>query len=308
MAALIEAEHLYRYYGRQCVVHDVSFTLQKGEVLGFLGPNGAGKTTTLQMLCGALAPSAGAIRIGGVDLLRRPVTAKRRLGYLPDTPPLYREATVQEFLHYCGELHGLARARIPAAVSDAVERCALQTVARRLIGNLSKGFQQRVGIAQAILHYPDVIILDEPTVGLDPVQISEIRSLIGELGRQHGVILSTHRLSEAQAVCSHVQIIHHGRLLASESIAALDRRMTTNSLNITTRHTPDVVKLAAIAGVTAVERLDDYRFTIHYCDGDDPVPRITETIIAGGWELKALTPVSKSLEDWFITLIQDNKP
>ena len=235
MTNLIEAEHLTRYYGKQCAVNDVSFTLAKGEVLGFLGANGAGKTTTMQMLCGNLAPSAGQIKINGFDLLDQPKAAKLSLGYLPDTPPLYKELTVQEFLLYCAQLHGIAKNSIIDAINRAKERCGLTEVADRLIANLSKGFQQRVGIAQAILHNPEVIVLDEPTVGLDPIQIREIRTLIRELGQDHGVILSTHILTEVQESCSHVQIIHQGQLILNETIAGLNR---ANGYRHATSHHP----------------------------------------------------------------------
>lgn len=307
MALLIEAEHLYRYYGKHCAVNDVSFTLAKGNVLGFLGPNGAGKTTTMQMLCGVLAPSSGAIKINGFDLLEQPLSAKRHLGYLPDTPPLYRELTVYEFLAYCAQLHGVAPKNIRQAIDDAQQRCGLATVTKRLIGNLSKGFQQRVGIAQAILHNPDVIILDEPTVGLDPLQISEIRALIRELGQDHGVILSTHRLSEVQESCTQVQIIHQGQLILNESIDVLKQMMDTGIVEVATRLAPDTGLLSAIPGVTFLENLAGNRVRIHYSVTDNPTQRITETIIAAGWELQELAPVKKSMEDIFITLIRDNE-
>lgn len=222
MSILVEAKQLYRYYGKQCAVNNVSFTLKKGQVLGFLGANGAGKTTTMSMLCGNLAPSSGEIIINGVDLLDNPVAAKQNIGYLPDQPPLYKELTVNEFLRYCAQLHRVPNAEITKVVNLAQDRCGLNEVAQRLIGNLSKGYQQRVGIAQAILHNPPVIVLDEPTVGLDPIQIKEIRSLIKELGVDHGVILSTHILSEVQETCTDVQIIHQGQLVLSKTIAELD--------------------------------------------------------------------------------------
>lgn len=307
MALLIEAEHLYRYYGKHCAVNDVSFTLTKGNVLGFLGPNGAGKTTTMQMLCGVLAPSSGAIKINGFDLSKQPLSAKRHLGYLPDTPPLYRELTVYEFLAYCAQLHDVAPKNIRQAIDDAQQRCGLATVTKRLIGNLSKGFQQRVGIAQAILHNPDVIILDEPTVGLDPLQISEIRALIRELGQDHGVILSTHRLSEVQESCTQVQIIHQGQLILNESIDVLKQMMDTGIVEVATRLAPDTGLLSAIPGVTFLENLSGNRVRIHYSVTDNPTQRITETIIAAGWELQELAPVKKSMEDIFITLIRDNE-
>ena len=221
MSILVEAKQLYRYYGHHCAVQNVSFSLKKGQVLGFLGANGAGKTTTMSMLCGNLAPSSGEIVINGVDLLDNPVAAKQHIGYLPDQPPLYKELTVTEFLHYCAQLHRVPKTEINQAVTIAQNRCGLNEVTQRLIGNLSKGYQQRVGIAQAILHNPPVIVLDEPTVGLDPIQIKEIRSLIKELGVNHAIILSTHILSEVQETCTDVQIIHQGRLVLSQSIAEL---------------------------------------------------------------------------------------
>lgn len=307
MTMLIEADHLYRYYGKQCAVNDVSFTLAKGQVLGFLGPNGAGKTTTMQMLCGNLAPSAGQITINGFDLLAQPRLAKQHLGYLPDTPPLYKELTVREFLGYCGRLHSMPEPALSQALAYAEERCGLHEVSGRLIGHLSKGFQQRVGIAQAILHNPEVIVLDEPTVGLDPLQIREIRALVRELGQDHGVILSTHILSEVQESCTHVQIIHQGQLILNESIAGLNQAMDAGVLQVTTRLAPDVDVLLAIPGVTAVEKLAENQVRIHHSLAGNPVQQITETIIAAGWELQELSPVKKSMEDIFITLTQDNE-
>jgi ABC-2 type transport system ATP-binding protein len=302
MAKLITVEHLCRYYGKYCAVNDVSFTLAKGEVLGFLGPNGAGKTTTMQMLSGNLAPSSGQIKINGFDLLDQPNNAKRSLGYLPDTPPLYKDLSVQEFLYYCAQIHGIPANSIAPAINNAKERCGLNDVSQRLIANLSKGFQQRVGIAQAILHNPDVIILDEPTVGLDPIQIREIRALIRELGQDHGVILSTHILSEVQESCSHVQIIHQGQLILSESIAGLNQTMDTGSLLVTTRLSPETSVLLAIPGVSSIENIAGNQLRILYNVSGDPTRRIAETIIASGWGLLELTPVKKSMEDIFIAL------
>lgn len=215
---LISASGLVRYYAEQCAVDNVTVTLSKGEVLGLLGPNGAGKSTTMQMLTGNLAPSAGEIRINGVDLLEQPRQAKQHIGYLPEQPPVYRELTVAEYLHYCAQLRGIPRAQRQVTVERAAERCGLQDVRQRLIGNLSKGYRQRVGIAQAILHNPAVVILDEPTVGLDPLQIRDIRGLIRELGQEHGIILSTHILPEVQAVCDRVQILNRGKTVFNDSL------------------------------------------------------------------------------------------
>jgi ABC-2 type transport system ATP-binding protein len=306
MSNLIEAEHLTRFYGNHCAVNDVSFILAKGEVLGFLGANGAGKTTTMQMLCGNLAPSAGKIKINGIDLLDQPKAAKLNLGYLPDTPPLYKELTVQEFLLYCSVLHGIGKSSRSAAIKTAQERCGLTEVADRLITNLSKGFLQRVGIAQAILHNPEVIVLDEPTVGLDPIQIREIRALIRELGQDHGVILSTHILPEVQESCSHVQIIHQGQLILNETIAGLNRQMDTGTLHVRTRLAPDINNLLAIPGISAIETVSENQIKIHHSLTANPAEQLAETIIAHGWGLQELTPVKRSMEDIFISLTKEH--
>jgi ABC-2 type transport system ATP-binding protein len=232
---LVQCEHLERRYNNIVAVRGVSFEVNRGEVLGFLGPNGAGKSSTMNMLTGVIAPSAGEIRICGTDLLEWPREAKRNIGYLPEKPPLYPELTVNEYLGYCARLRGVARHAVPDSVERAGTRCGLEAHGRRLIGNLSRGYQQRVGIAQAIVHRPQLIILDEPTVGLDPNQIREIRTLIAELGLEHGVILSTHILSEVRATCSRVQIMHLGRLvfeaqmgdMSSEDLEQTFARLTT---------------------------------------------------------------------------------
>ncbi len=307
MTALIEAEHLSRYYGSHCAVNDVSFSLAKGEVLGFLGANGAGKTTTMQMLCGNLAPSAGQIKINGYDLLDQPKAAKMNLGYLPDTPPLYKELTVQEFLVYCAGLHRMTKNSVTQAIKRAQQRCGLTEVGDRLIANLSKGFQQRVGIAQAILHNPEVIVLDEPTVGLDPIQIREIRALIRELGQDHGVILSTHILTEVQESCSHVQIIHQGQLILNETIAGLNRQMDTGTLQVTTRLAPDINSLLTIPGIGSIETISANRLKIHHSVTANPTEQIAERIIAAGWGLQELTPVKRSMEDIFISLTKEHR-
>lgn len=200
MSALIQAKNLHRYYADTHAVNNVSIELNQGEILGLLGPNGAGKSSCLQMLCGALAPSAGQILINDLDLLDQPIQAKQHIGYLPDKPPLYQELSVNEYLDYAARLRRIPGSQLKPLRDHAIQRCGLEDYGKRLIANLSKGYQQRVGIAQAIIHQPEIIILDEPTVGLDPIQMREIRKLIIELGKQHGVILSTHILPEVQAV------------------------------------------------------------------------------------------------------------
>ncbi len=298
---LITAEHLTRFFGHTCAVKGVSFRLAKGEVLGFLGPNGAGKTTTMRMLTGNLAPSAGRISVAGIDLLDSPKQAKARIGYLPEQPPLYRELTVQEYLRYCAHLNRVPGRELGRAVDQAQARCGLTEVRRRLIGNLSKGFQQRVGIAQAILHNPAVVILDEPTVGLDPIQIREIRALIRELGENHGIILSTHILPEVQATCSRVQIIHRGQLVFSATLTELQEQMTTQSLILGCQAPPDLQTLEAMPGIERVTPLATGRFRLAFT-GDNPAEALAARAAAEGWRLRELSPEQRSLEQIFVEL------
>jgi len=226
----LRARNLSRRHGKRMVLEALDLELYPGEVLGLLGPNGAGKSTTMRILTGNLASDSGDVEICGVDLFEDSVAAKMHLGYLPEIPPLYPELTVSEYLHLAARLHRVPESDVGAAVMQALQRCALTEVARRLIGNLSKGYQQRVGIAQAIVHAPAVIILDEPTAGLDPLQIREIRALITELGRSHGVILSTHFLPEAEALCGRVLILRQGRMVFSGSVETLRQQCAGKSL------------------------------------------------------------------------------
>lgn len=300
-APLIEVEGLSRRFGALSAVRDVSFRLDRGDILGFLGPNGAGKSTTMQMLTGNLAPTAGRVRIAGIDLRRNPKAAKAHLGYLPEVPPLYRDAGVDEFLRFCAGLHGLRGRAIATAVDRAKQRCGLEEVGRRLIGNLSKGFQQRVGIAQAIVHEPAVVILDEPTVGLDPIQIIEIRALIAELGREHGVIVSTHILPEVQALCNRVQIIRRGELVFS---ARTDELVATRESRLRVRFAVpgDGDALAALPGVIDV-KADGERWVLRLDGNAGEVADAVATLAqARAWGLRELTPEWVTLEQLFVDL------
>ncbi len=300
--SLVRIDDLYRYFGAHCAVNRVSFEVRRGEVLGFLGPNGAGKSTTMRMLTGNLAPSGGRITVGGVDILEHPKRAKAAIGYLPEQPPLYRELTVDEYLTYCARLHRIESGRIAAALSAARERCGLADSGGRLIGNLSKGYQQRVGIAQAIIHSPDVVVLDEPTVGLDPIQIREIRALIRELGGEHSVILSTHILPEVQATCDRVQIINRGELVVSDSIAGLEQRMQTSRLTVALHRPPRLEKLTALDGVVSVEESGDGRFHIGHDPARSPAEALVLAAAREDWGLYELIPERRSLEDIFVDL------
>ncbi|MEQ6340383.1 MAG: ABC transporter ATP-binding protein [Gammaproteobacteria bacterium] len=299
---LVRVEHLFRYYGDTCALHDVTFDIGKGEVLGLLGPNGAGKSTTMQILSGNLAPSAGRVWINGIDILDQPKLAKAALGYLPDQPPLYRELTVDEYLNYCARLNRIPRDRRSAAVGKAKQRCGLTEVGARLIGNLSKGYQQRVGIAQAIVHTPALVILDEPTVGLDPIQVREIRALIRELSGEHSVILSTHILPEVQATCDRVQIINKGKLLLNDSIDGLLARMQSSSMLVALRNPPPVLELESFPGVRSVVPLPDGRLRLHYFPDASPAQDLVERSVQRNWGLYELTPERMSLEQIFVDI------
>jgi ABC-2 type transport system ATP-binding protein len=298
----INVSRLSRHYADLTAVNDISFTVQPGEVLGFLGPNGAGKSTTMKMITGNLAPSSGAISICGIDLLENPQAAKAQIGYLPEQPPLYRDLKVDEFLYYCARLHGIDRQHCAKRIEVAKQRCGLTEVSKRLIGNLSKGFQQRIGIAQAILHRPSVIVLDEPTVGLDPNQIREIRALIKELGEQHAVILSTHILPEVQMTCDRVQIIHHGQLVFQENLSELNNHNDINGVIIALDHPPAELKVSDFSGVNDIEQLDNKRWKLQFSTDGTSGDDIARTILDKGWGLRELRPVQKNLEQIFIEI------
>ncbi|WP_293368667.1 ABC transporter ATP-binding protein [Nevskia sp.] len=298
---LLEASGLTRVYGANRAASNINIRLKKGEILGLLGPNGAGKSTTMKMLAGVLAPSEGSVTINGISVADDPKGAKKSLGYLPEQPPVYPELTVDEYLRYCAGLHGVARSARAEAVLRAKQACGLTEMSKRLIGNLSKGYQQRCGIAQAIIHRPAVVILDEPTVGLDPIQILEIRKLIKELGVDHSVILSSHILPEIQAVCARVMIIHRGRLVYSEPLAAAGTEGFKTVLAGFTAP-PSADALAKLPGVARVEPLPRQHFRIHIVEGQDPRAAIAAAASAGGWGLVELHAQVRTLEEIFVEL------
>ncbi len=302
--ALIQASGLNRFYGKHHAVNDFNLTLHKGEVLGLLGPNGAGKSTTMQMLTGNISPSAGEIKINGIDLLEGPQQAKRSIGYLPEQPPVYRDMTSNEFLNYCAALHDIPKSKRQSVKNLAIERCGLGNVADKLIANLSKGYQQRVGIAQAILHQPQVVILDEPTVGLDPIQITEIRGLIRELGKDHSVILSTHILPEVQAVCDRVQIIKQGKTVFSDTFEQLEKRQLSPTLMVGFDNAIDETELSKLVGVINVDKVANNRYQLSF--EDTPTASAVSQLSADkGWKLNELSPQNESLEQIFMNLIHN---
>jgi ABC-2 type transport system ATP-binding protein len=308
MSTLISVKNLTRHYGDFCAVNDISFELATGDILGFLGPNGAGKSSTMQMLAGNLAPTFGEIRINDVDLLESPKLAKTSLGYLPENPPLYKEMTVIDYLQFCGRLHNITKSQLNRVCDSTIERCGLGDVRKRLINNLSKGYQQRVGIAQAILHSPPVIILDEPTVGLDPNQMLEIRALIRTLSESHGILLCTHILPEVQAVCNRVQIINSGRLVYSANMSdLLDAQQTSQSSSSPSSMQYEISLARPVSKdelsqhdiFHSVEKVGENSF-IAECELN--AEQVSAYIINQQWGLTRFTPLETSLEQIFIDL------
>jgi ABC-2 type transport system ATP-binding protein len=312
--SIVEARSLRKEYGSTLAVKDVSFKVSRGEVVGFLGPNGAGKSTTMKMLTGFLRPTAGAAVVGGVPVASDPLGAQRKIGYLPENAPLYDDMMVIDFLHFVGELRGVDATARRGRLKTVCDRCGLGDVLGKDIGQLSKGFRQRVGLAQALLHDPDVLILDEPTSGLDPNQIVEIRQLIRELGREKTILLSTHILPEVQASCSRVIIIHQGTIVADDSTAALTEGEgalihVVVAPNDGTALDPARVRerLAAVAGVRAVEAQagegdGTLAFLVRAQGAQDPRAALFRAAVAGGFVLLDLHRERASLEQTFRSL------
>lgn len=303
MTILLQAQNLSRHFGPNAAVRDIDITVKRGEILGFLGPNGAGKSTTMKMLSGNLAPDQGEIQINGFDLLSQPRQAKAQLGYLPENPPLYRELTVDEYLKHCARLNRLSGKALRSAVDQVIERCGLGEVRRRLISQLSKGYQQRTGIAQAIVHSPAVVILDEPTSGLDPVQIRQIRELIREIANAHSVILSTHILPEVEMLCDRVQIISKGQVVFADSLDALHQQRQQSRLKIRLSQPPPLSELQSLPGVLSVAPLSTGQFRLVYQPEQDPTDLLLSRAVTEQWRLQELIREQDSLEEIFMQLI-----
>lgn len=298
----VEAIELTRLYGGRAAVSEVSFNLAKGQVLGFLGPNGAGKSTTMKMLTGNLAPTLGSVKICGIDMIEKPKEAKALIGYLPEMRPLYKEFTVDEYLTIAARLHNVPSKQIKKAVEVAKERCGLGHMSKRLIENLSNGYQQRVGIAQAIIHNPMVVILDEPTVGLDPIQIRDIRTLIKEIGQEHSVIVSTHILPEVEMVCDHVQIIDQGKLVFNGGIDVLKKQRRGDKLLAGFSNMPDIETVEKIKGVAEAEVTENNMMRIRMEEDAEPQEAIVKAAVRHSWGLYQIAPDQTSLEDVFVQL------
>ncbi len=317
---MISVKDLSKRYARNTAVDHISFEVQKGQIVGFLGPNGAGKTTTMRMLTCFLPPSAGTATVAGFDVLEAPMEVKKRIGYLPEAPPLYLEMRTGEYLTFVGKLKGLAGTDLRRRVDTVCERCAVADVKNKLLGKLSKGYRQRVGLAQAILHNPDVLILDEPTAGLDPKQINETRDLIKSLAGDHTIILSTHILPEVEQTCQKVIIINKGKLVATDTVANLRNRASgVETVLVEVAARTGVLdqaavqrKLQQVAGVSRVafkeQRQSGSAFEVESVKGNFVRGDLARTVVQSGWDLSELRPTTLSLEKVFLQLTGDPAP
>jgi len=304
---VIEVQHLTKRYGPVTAVDDISFTVERGEILGFLGPNGAGKTTTMRVLTGYMPPTEGKAVVAGYDVMEQPIEAKRRTGYLPETPPLYPEMTVREYLAFVAKIKGVPRGERKARVDDMMRKTHVHDMANRHCGKLSKGYRQRVGLAQALMHNPDVLILDEPTAGLDPKQIIETRQLIRGLAGDHTIILSTHILPEVSQTCQRVVIINRGKVVAVDTPDNLTSRLRgseTMYLQVDAGGTDVAAVLERVSGVTRVAATDTKQQVVGYEvdsePGRDVRRELAAAVVSRGWGLLELRPMRMSLEEIFL--------
>jgi len=313
---MIEVANLSKRYGDLAAIRDVSFTAADGQILGFLGPNGAGKTTTMRIITGFMPATSGTVRVDGFDVFEQSTEVRRRIGYLPENPPLYNDMSVAGFLRFAERLKGVARGDIATALERVLETCGLTGVRDRLLGHLSKGFRQRVGLAQALIHNPDVLILDEPTAGLDPKQINETRMLIKELAGDHTIILSTHILPEVSQTCQRVVIINKGKVVAVDTPGNLTDRLSGSStmyIQVDANGGDASGALSRIAGVARVIESDRRDGVVGYEvvseSGRDVRRDLANTVVTSGWGLVELRPARISLEEVFLTLTEvDEQP
>lgn len=306
---MIEVENLTKRYPGRTAVDGISFQIGRGEVVGFLGPNGAGKSTTLRILSSFLPATSGTARVAGFDVFREPDEVRRRIGYMPENNPLHLDMRVREYLKFRARLKGLGWRRSRERVDTVLHQCGLTDVAGRIIGQLSKGYRQRVGLSDALVHEPDLIILDEPTIGLDPHQIRSVRALVKELGRRHTVVLSTHILNEVEMTCSRVLILHRGRILAADRTEDLGRRMSLDGQVVAEVEATEAVLLEAFRDLPEVEHVEVQpldgnwrRVSLVPRGGVDLRPLVAAEVRENGWPLRELTRSRQSLEDIFIHL------
>ncbi|GHT60514.1 multidrug ABC transporter ATP-binding protein [Bacteroidia bacterium] len=300
--SIIRVENLSHRYSVQWAIRDINFEIQQSGIYGLLGSNGAGKSTLMNIICGVLKQTDGSVFINGIDTKTNPVGAKQYIGFLPQKPPLQADLTVEEYLRYCAFLRWIPSDEIGKSIDEAVEKCGISHYRKRLIRNLSGGYQQRVGIAQAIIHKPVLVVLDEPTNGLDPNQILEVRHLIKEIAEERTVILSTHILTEVQAVCDYIYMVEQGSFVFSGSVNDFDNYIAPNTLSVTLMSPPSVGELAAIEGVINVEELGGNRFRLKFTDARDVVERIVKMSVSNDWRLIEIGVEKNSLDSIFAEL------
>ncbi|OGG48797.1 MAG: MFS transporter [Candidatus Handelsmanbacteria bacterium RIFCSPLOWO2_12_FULL_64_10] len=312
---MITVDHLAKNYGPFVAVNDISFEVAKGEILGFLGPNGAGKTTTMRILTGYMPPTSGRAVVAGYDIFKESLEARRHIAYLPETVPLYTDMSPRDYLDFVGKIRGMSRSARRSRIDDVAEMCRITEFVDRLIGKLSKGQRQRVGLAQALMPNPDVLVLDEPTIGLDPRQIVETRQVIKNLRGEHTVILSTHILPEVSVTCERVVIINRGKIVAVDTPENLQRRMAgSDTIELDIRGPEEAVQAALralpqVIGVRSrANNVDSLLFSVECEAGADLRETLASTVVQRGWGLRALRPAAVSLEDVFVQLVTDEAP
>lgn len=304
---MIEVRELTKKYGDRYAVNGISFSVKRGEILGFLGQNGAGKTTTMKILTCFMSSTSGTASVAGYDVFENPMEVKKRIGFLPETPPVYPELLVSEYLSFVAELRGVPANQRKQKMDAAIDRCYLGDVRNRLIGNLSKGYRQRVGIAQALIHDPEVLILDEPTVGLDPKQVSEARGLIKNMAKERTVIYSTHILSEVAATCDRIIIVDKGKIVAQEDLSSLGAKGGSAKTEIVVQRSGDGLT-KALQGVSGVKNVQAFsngtnRLVVESVAGDDIMAELAKTVVNQGAGLIRMSPVQLALEDYYLGLI-----
>ncbi|MDY4042348.1 MAG: ABC transporter ATP-binding protein [Marinifilaceae bacterium] len=299
---IVKVENLSHRYSVHWAIRDINFEINMNGIYGLLGSNGAGKSTTMNIMCGVLKQTEGNVYIKGINMRDNPVEAKHYIGFLPQKPPLHMDLTVEEFLMHCAELRDIPQKKLREALDKVLERCGLSHFQKRLIRNLSGGYQQRVGIAQAIIHEPDFVVLDEPTNGLDPNQIVEIRHLIKEIARERTVVLSTHILSEVQATCDHIRMIEQGRLVFAGTVEEFDNYIIPNMIEVSLIARPPVEELLTIPGVNRAEEIGGLKYRLYCQDAQETLERVADVAAERKWRLNGLTLIKSSLDEIFAEL------
>jgi len=299
MSSIVKIEHLSHKYSSAWAIRDVNIEINQSGIVGLLGSNGAGKSTTMNILCGALNQTEGNVYINGIDVREQPELAKRDIGFLPQTPPLYMDLTVDEYLHFCAELRLMDRSKIKAAMQDAKERCGIAHFSQRLIRNLSGGYRQRVGIAQAIIHRPKLVVLDEPTNGLDPNQIIEVRALIKDIARDRAVIFSSHVLSEVQILCKEIKMIESGRIVFSDTMDAFNNYVEPHSVLMNLDNPPAEADLLKVPGVTKVDFLTERQVRVYFSGDQEISQRLVVASVEQGWRLREISIDKSALDEIF---------